>query len=169
MEFEQLYQELARGAEVVQALVAGMPPGEARFRPAPDVWSVLEVICHLYDEEREDFRQRLDIILHRPDQPWPPIDPAGWVTARNYQARDLAEMLDSFLAERTQSLIWLRGLSTPNWDAVYTARFGPITAGDMFAAWVAHDALHLRQLVELKWAKVVSLATPYKVQYAGDW
>ena len=169
MQFERLYQELARGAEVVKALVAGMPPDEAQFRPTPEAWSVLEVICHLYDEEREDFRQRLDIILHRPDQPWPPIDPAGWVTARNYQARDLAEMLDGFLAERAKSLVWLQGLSTPNWDAKYVTRFGPITAGDMFAAWVAHDNLHLRQLVELKRAQVVNLAAPYEVGYAGDW
>jgi hypothetical protein len=28
----------------------------------PGKMSTLEVVCHLYDEEREDFRQRLDLI-----------------------------------------------------------------------------------------------------------
>jgi hypothetical protein len=83
-----------------QTLVAGMTLAEARTRPAPESWSALEVICHLCDEEREDFRQRLDIILHRPQEPFPPIDPQGWVTTRHHNERDLAEMIDNFAAER---------------------------------------------------------------------
>ena len=169
MQFETLYQELACGAEIVGKLVTGVTQAEARSRPNPESWSVLEVVCHLVDEEREDFRQRLDIMLHRPDEPWPPIDPKGWVTGRKYNDRDLAEMLDRFVAERGQSLAWLRGLAAPNWEAEYLAPFGPIKAGDMLAAWVAHDNLHMRQLVELRRSRVVHLTEPYDVQYAGDW
>ena len=72
MQFEILYQELADGAEIVRQLVTGITWVEARARPEPESWSVLEVVCHLYDEEREDFRQRLDIMLYRPDDKWPP-------------------------------------------------------------------------------------------------
>jgi hypothetical protein len=39
----------------------------------------------------------------------------------------------------------------------------------MFAAWVAHDLLHSRQLVELHWAWVNLQAGGYPVGYAGDW
>src|SRR5512137_697530 len=99
MQFETLYQELARGAEIVSKLLGGITPAEARLKPDPESWSMLEVVCHLYDEERHDFRQRLDIILHRPHEPWPPIDPAGWVTARQYNNRELTEALDGFVAE----------------------------------------------------------------------
>jgi hypothetical protein len=169
MQFETPYQELALGAEIVSRLLAGITPAEARFKPDPQSWSMLEVVCHLYDEERQDFRQRLDIILHRPQEPWPPIDPAGWVTARQYNNRELAEALDGFVAERARSLTWLKGLSAPNWEAEYAAPFGPIKAGDMLASWVAHDHLHTRQLVELKRARIISLAQPYGVRYAGEW
>lgn len=169
MLFEVLYQELARGVDSIRMLVAGMTPDEARSRPSPESWSALEVICHLYDEEREDFRQRLDIMLHRPHEPLPPIDPEGWVAARQYNQRDLAEMLDNFAAERAQSLAWLKGLSAPNWEAKYMTPFGSMKAGDMFAAWVAHDNLHIRQLVELRRSRLVSLAAPYDVGYAGEW
>lgn len=169
MQFEILYQDLARGAEIIRALTAGVTQTEARFKPNPDEWSILEVVGHLYDEEREDFRQRLDIILHRPTDKWPPIDPAGWVTARGYNERDLTENLANFLAEREKSLTWLQSLAAPNWEAEYVAPFGLIRAGDMLAAWVAHDTLHTRQLVELKHSRLLNLVEPFDVRYAGEW
>lgn len=169
MVFEVLYQELARGVDTIRLLVAGMTEAEARSRPSPEAWSVLEVVCHLYDEEREDFRQRLDIILHRPDEEFPPIDPEEWITARQYNQRDLAEMLGNFAAERARSLAWLNQQAASNWDTEYTNEFGSLKAGDMFAAWVAHDNLHMRQLVELRRSRLLSLTTPYDVEYAGAW
>jgi hypothetical protein len=39
----------------------------------------------------------------------------------------------------------------------------------MVASWVAHDVLHMRQLVELTWAWTTRLVAPYKVNYAGTW
>lgn len=169
MQFEIIYQELAQGGEIVRQLVRGITPAEAHRRPDPDSWSMLEVVCHLYDEEREDFRQRLDIILHRPAEAWPPIDPVGWVTRRKYNERDLAEMLANFLEERERSLAWLRGIADANWEAEYSAPFGTIRAGDMLAAWAAHDNLHARQLVELRRDRMVRIGEPYGVRYAGEW
>ncbi len=169
MQSEILYQHLAHGAEVIHALIMGVTQTEACIRPEPKSWSILEVVCHLLDEEREDFRQRLDIILHRPADKWPPIDPTGWVTARQYNERSLSETLDSFLAEREKSLSWLRSLKTPDWEAEYTAPFGTVEAGDMLAAWTAHDILHTRQLVEIRYSRILSLAEPFDVRYAGDW
>lgn len=169
MAFEMMMEELAHDTERVSSLVSGLSMAEARVRPDPDSWSVLEVVCHLLDEEREDFRPRLDIALHRPDDRWAPIDPVGWVSARRYNEQDLAERLALFVDERVRSVAWLNGLVAPDWDAAYEAPFGPIRAGDLLASWVAHDNLHLRQLVELQRARVVAIADPYSVRYAGDW
>ena len=44
-----------------------------------------------------------------------------------------------------------------------------MTAGDMFSSWVAHDLLHLRQLVELQYTYTVQTVQPYAVIYAGEW
>jgi len=164
-----LRRELAYGVEIVRQLVAGVSEAEARFKPTPETWSILEVVCHLYDEEREDFRPRLDIALHRPEEKWPKIDPAGWVTTRKYNDRDLVQALDGLLTERESSLTWLHGLSEPNWEAEYAAPFGPIKAGDLLASWVAHDNLHTRQLVELRRSRLLGMVAPYRVKYAGDW
>jgi hypothetical protein len=169
MRLEVLRRELAQGAETIQGLVAGVSPAEARVRPTPDAWSILEVVAHLLDEEREDFRPRLDHVLHRPQETWASIDPAGWVTARGYNDRELAATLSAFLTERERSLAWLAGLGAPDWSRVYQASFGPITAGDLAASWAAHDLLHSRQLLELRHARLLALAAPHRTQYAGDW
>ena len=164
-----LRRELAYGVEIVRQLVAGVSQAEARFKPTPETWSILEVVCHLYDEEREDFRPRLDIALHRPEEKWQKIDPSGWITTRKYNDRDLVQTLDGLLTEREESLSWLHGLSAPNWDAEYPGPSGPIKAGDLLASWVAHDNLHTRQLVELRRSRLLAMVAPYSVRYAGDW
>jgi hypothetical protein len=170
MDLHTLITQMSGDAERIAALVAGVSNEQARWKPTPVDWSILEVVNHLYDEEREDFRARLNLILHDPEHPWSPIDPQGWVTARRYNERDLAESLANFLGERQQSVTWLRSLETPNWETAVPAPWGgAITAGEMMAAWVAHDLLHLRQLVELQWAHVQRLVAPFATEYAGDW
>jgi hypothetical protein len=169
MQFEQLRAELERNGETIQKLLGGITPEEARHKPAPDSWSMLEVICHLYDEEREDFRRRLDILLRGTGEAWPPINPVGWVTERDYLQQDFEGMLGKWVAERGRSLAWLDGLADPDWEALTTNQLGSLRAGDMLAAWVQHDTLHMRQLVELTHARVLEITAPYDGAYAGEW
>jgi hypothetical protein len=169
MNLDQLTIRMANNAQTIRHLTIEVAEDQARWRPDPDSWSILEVINHLCDEEREDFRVRLDIILHRPEQAWPGINPEGWVSERQYNRRDLEPSVTEFLRAREESLIWLKGLSDVDWQATYDAPFGRITAGDMFASWVAHDLLHLRQLVELHWAHTLQQVQPHQVDYAGTW
>jgi hypothetical protein len=154
---------------MIASLVGGVTQQQAQVRPSPDEWSILEVIAHLYDEEREDFRTRLEIMLFRPQEPLPPIDPQGWVRQRGYNQKDLHQTLNDFLIEREKSLVWLRSLDQPDWEAVYTNAYGSMKAGDMLAAWTAHDQLHMRQLVELRRKRLEGLCLPYDLSYAGDW
>ncbi len=162
-------KQLANQADSIRSLCGGISEAQARWKPEADSWSMLEVINHLYDEERQDFRAHLDDLLHRPDEPWRALDPQGWVSQRRYNERDLEQSLSNFLREREQSLVWLKDLSAPNWQAACPTPFGQISAGDVFAAWAAHDLLHLRQLIELHWAYTVQAAQPYGVRYAGEW
>lgn len=170
MDAKQLVAFLDEHAHTIQALTRGISTEQARWRPDAESWSILEVINHLYDEEREDFRARLEKILFHPDEEWAPIHPGAWVTERAYNARELETSVNNFLNERENSLVWLKRLDAPNWDASVRRADGfEVKAGDMFAAWVAHDVLHLRQLVELHYALVKQATLPYDVGYAGDW
>lgn len=170
MKLDEMISQMSLQAERIRALVEGVSDEQARWRPDAESWSILEVVNHLYDEEREDFRVRLDLLLHRPDEVAPPIDPQGWVTERTYNQRELAASLGNFLAERQRSLDWLRGLGAPDMAAEVRMPWGAIYhPGDMAAAWVSHDLLHLRQLVELHWAWTQRAVAPYDAAYAGEW
>jgi len=164
---EEAMALLARNAEIV-ARLAACPEEQARWRPAPDRWSVLEVVNHLLDEEREDFRLRLDLLLHDPSREWPKIDPQAWVTQRGYNECDPAESLAGFLAERRASLQWFADLRAPDWSLSRShPPFGDIHAGDLLVAWLRHDLVHIRQLVNLLAEHEKARGLPYRTDYAG--
>ena len=171
MDLEHLVSRMDASARAIQALVAGASAVQWKWRPDSASWSLLEVINHLADEEVEDFRARLDSTLNRPGTSWPPTDPAGWVTGRKYNEQDPDRSVRRFMAARASSLVWLRSLGAPDWAVETMAPWGSIiNAGDVTAAWVAHDLLHTRQLVELQWAYTTRIVVaPYKVAYAGEW
>jgi hypothetical protein len=167
---DEVVARLASNAEVFRHLLSGVREEQAGWKPAPEKWSLLEVVCHLADEEREDFRQRLDLTLHRPGESWPPIDPGGWVVDRGYARRKLDVAVADLLAERTRSVDWLRGLAHVQLDAAYAhPTIGVLTAGDLLASWLAHDLIHIRQLTRLHYEYFQSRAAPCSVAYAGPW
>lgn len=161
--------QLSAHRQVITSLLSDISAEQARWKPTPVDWSMLEVINHLADEEREDFRARLHATLTNADGPWPPTDPEGWITERAYNQRDLQQSLQQFLAERAESLAWLQPLDGANWDTTYQHPRRPISAGDLLVSWVAHDVLHMRQLVELRWAYLITQIGSYQIDYAGDW
>lgn len=169
MEFKTLYQELQNSTEMIRALLSGITQQEAQVKPNPDSWSILEVVCHLHDTEREDFREHLDFILHRQSEEYHAIDPQAWITERNYNQQNFVEMQDKFFTERQKSLNWLKEISDAEWDITYTSEYGSLSAGEMFSCWVAHDNLHCRQFVELRRARIEDITKPYPIEYAGDW
>lgn len=170
MDLQWAHTQLTANATTITHLFENVSVEQARVKPDPQSWSMLEVINHLYDEEREDFRARLDFLLHRSDNAWPPTDPAGWVTARVYQQRDLHQSIANFNAERQQSLQWLQSLESPDWTQSRRHPSGfVLQAGDLLASWVAHDLLHIRQLIELRYHLTTQEAEPYSLLYAGDW
>jgi DinB superfamily len=154
---------------MIRALLSGITQEEAQIKPNPESWSILEVIYHLHDLEREDFREHLDFILHRQNEEWHVIDSQRSVTERNYNDQDFQAMQEKFFAERQKSLDWLVEMSNSDWDITYTSQYGSVSAAEMYSCWVAHDNLHLRQLVELRRHRIEAMTKPYPIEYAGDW
>lgn len=130
---------------------------------------MLEIVCHLYDEEREDFRARTRHVLDTPLEALTPIDPVGWVVERQYMQQEYAAMLGKFLEERQQSVTWLQSLQSPSWDNAYIhPKFGPLTAKMFLTNWLAHDYLHIRQIDRLKHQYLEHISGE-KLDYAGGW
>jgi hypothetical protein len=167
MLFETLYAELSNSTDTIRSLLNGITQEEAQRKPNAESWSILEVICHLHDTEREDFREHLDFILHRQDEKYHVIDPQDWITSRKYNEQDFNEMKEKFFTERSKSLEWLKGIPNSDWDITYTSEYGSVSAGEMFSCWIAHDNLHIRQFVELRRHRIESITKPYPLEYAG--
>ncbi|MCB9184115.1 MAG: DinB family protein [Flavobacteriales bacterium] len=169
MDHAHLIHQLDRHAAVFEALFHGLTAAEARWKPAPEKWGLLEVVCHLRDEEREDFRARVNHILSTPEAPMPAINPVEWVTSRRYAEQDLSAVLKDFLAERRASVAWLRGLNDAPWTQAYQhPKVGPVRAQLILVNWVAHDLLHIRQINALRYGWLQSVSTE-PLDYAGTW
>jgi hypothetical protein len=155
---------------VLPPLLTMIPEEDARWKPASGNWSILEIVNHLLDEETRDFRARLESTLCDPAGPWPAIDPEQWAIEGRYNERNLTESISRLVAERGNTLQWLRWLREPDWSLAYQhPTLGPLTAGSLLASWAAHDALHLRQLAKRLYEMSARDAGEHSVAYAGEW
>lgn len=172
MKLDSVIARMVCVPHAIGALVSGMSAADARFKPPSGAWSIVEIVNHLVDEEREDFRVRLRSTLETPAKPWPPNDPEAWARDRKYRDRDLGESLASFERERAESIAWLRSLREVDWTRAYIhPKAGPISAGDLLVSWAAHDALHVRQIAKrmFELAGRDGAAEGFSTRYAGEW
>lgn len=164
-----LIEELNRNISVFEKLLSGLNKNEYLWKQSENKWCLLEIICHLYDEEREDFRSRVKHILENPGLQMKPIDPVGWVKERNYITKDFNEVLSKFLEERKISVNWLMNLENPDWNKIHIhPKLGEMSAKMILTNWVAHDYLHFRQIIKLKYDYLKS-ESGESLDYAGNW
>jgi hypothetical protein len=139
------------------------------FKPSPDKWSMLEIVCHLKDEEVEDWRTRIKCQLETPGSVPPPIDPVSWVKDRKYIEQDFGKTTGAFLNARQESIAWLQSLDNPQWDNFYMHQnLGPLSAKFFLCNWLAHDYLHLRQMTWTKF-EYHRQKSEVDLSYAGNW
>ncbi len=170
MNAKKLIESLRRFPLCLEPLIMSLSVEDARWKPATGQWSVLEIVCHLRDEESQDFRTRLRLTLQDPQAVWPSIDPPRAAVDRRYNEDSLPAALRSFLAERQQSIAWLQSLSAPDWDCFHVhPQLGKFSAGDLLAAWSAHDWLHLRQVSKRLFEQAAEQAGRFSTRYAGEW
>ncbi len=170
MNFAKLVVSLERFGNALPSVLVGIDADDACWQPEDHAWSLVEIVAHLVDEETRDFRPRVASTLADPNVAWASIDPEGWARLEAYRDRDLATQLEQFVHVRRESVKWLRGLVHPDWDQAYEhPRFGSIRAGDLLAAWVAHDALHLRQIAKRMYQLAEHAAAEYGTGYGGEW
>ena len=165
--FDRLVDQHAAFPRVVVALVEAVDDTVLRARESEERWSPLEILAHLLDEEREDFRPRAQAAAAgRPITTG--IDPAGWVTQRAYNGKDPAQVVRDWVAEREMSCAWLRALAVADLEtALEHPRLGRMRCGDFVAAWRLHDLLHLRQLATALAVLTARQLEGWRIDYAG--
>ena len=169
MDHNQIIKSLASNVTIFSDFLNNKSKEEYLWRPAPEKWCLLEIVCHLYDEEREDFRTRVRFTLENPDHQPPSINPLGWVTERKYIEQDYDFMVGKFLKERKISIDWLKSLKDPQWNNFYEHPvLGALSAEHFLVNWLAHDIFHFRQFIRLQY-EYVKFTSGNDLTYAGAW
>ena len=160
-------RELARFPALLDSVVSELAPEGWRARPAPTEWAPVEIVCHLRDEEAEDFGARVRVILDGGGA-FTPIDPERWAVARRYRDANPDEALAAFRDLRAANLAMLADVAPPRLTATGESPSGLRLSGvDLLVAWVAHDGLHLRQLVGTLTRRWADRWAPLRADYAG--
>ena len=169
MKHQKIIQELSRNKDIFNGLLKGLSKEEYLWKFDTNKWCLLEIVCHLFDEEREDFRTRTKLVLQDPKLPLPSFDPTDWPQDRAYIQQNYNDKVFSFLNERDQSIDWLQSLKDPQWTNAYQhPKFGAMSASLFLANWLAHDYLHIRQILTLKYKYLEQLSRE-SLNYAGAW
>lgn len=159
--------DLARLPPALHALLDGVDAAMWRERPAPAEWSPVEIVCHLRDEETDDFGARVRVIADR-GSAFAAIDPARWPQERAYRDADPTAALAALGERRAATLALLERLAPERLrHAVPHPRLGTLSGLDLLAAWVTHDRLHLAQLAATLARLGARRWAPLRAEYAG--
>lgn len=160
-------RELARLAPLLDVLTGDLDAATVCTRPTPGEWAPIEIVCHLRDEDHEDFGARLRAVLDG-QSAFLPIAPERWVDERRYREAELARTLDDLRTRRADNLALLASISPEHLRAaVAHPRLGPLSGMDLLVAWVAHDRLHVRQLAGTLARLWANRWAPLNAEYAG--
>jgi hypothetical protein len=110
IDYTSIVRELCNNSSVFEGLLSNKSKKNYTWKVDESKWNLLEILCHLRDEEVEDFRTRTRYALEQRIKTFPPIDPEGWVKERNYAHENYERVLGDFIKERENSLNWLHSL-----------------------------------------------------------
>jgi hypothetical protein len=139
-------QVQAATAKKLERLIKGVPAAKLRKRPAPDRWSVNEILAHLSETEIVGgFRMRL--ILGAPGTPIVAFDQDAWVVSGHYDKRDARKSLEQFRVLREGNLRLLKSLTAEQWKHFgMHAERGQETIERIAAMFAGHDLNHIEQI-----------------------
>lgn len=169
MTLDDHIKQLEKNKTIFFSLLNDATENEYLFRAEPNQWNMLEIICHLLDEEREDFKTRLHNVLNTPELAPPSIAPVEWVKSRDYVNQNFEETTIQFLLERDKSISYLSELKDAKWENGYEyGNYGRVTGRFFLSNWLAHDYLHIRQITRLKY-DYLAKSSGISIDYAGTW
>jgi hypothetical protein len=151
--------------EILRGLMIELTEEDARWKPAPDRFSIAEVLAHLSHSEGHCYRMRLDRFLAETRPEFEPDDAQMYLEL--YKDADPEDAFDHFEEQRKNSVESLRGLSAGAGDRVALHKeYGDITLSQMLNEWALHDLGHIRQIAELARArKYAAGAGPMAASY----
>ncbi len=137
---------LAATPKRIERLLGRASASRLRKRPAPDKWSVAEILAHLADVEIV-VGWRVRLILGAPGTPIQAFDQNSWVEACHYDKRSPRESLAQLRAVRAANLALYKSLSPEQWKHYgMHAERGQESVEHIVSMIAGHDLNHLQQI-----------------------
>ncbi len=130
----------------LERLIKGVTTAKLRKRPAPDKWSVAEILAHLADAEIV-IGWRMRSILGAPGTSVQAFDQDAWATAGRYEKRDPRKSIELHRALREANLALLQSLSPEQWKhfGQHSER-GQESIEHIVRMIAGHDVNHIHQI-----------------------
>ncbi len=153
---------------ILRGLMCELSHEDAHWKPAPDRFSVAEVLAHLSHSEGHCYRMRVDRFL---EEEMPEFEPdEAQMYLELYARADAEDSFDDFEEQRETNVEFLRTL--PSGAGERRARHreaGEVTLQQMLHEWAMHDLGHIRQIAELvrarkHWKSAGPLGEFYRLQ-----
>jgi hypothetical protein len=140
-------------AKKLERLIKGVPASKLRKRPAPEKWSVGEILAHLADSEIV-VGWRLRQILGAPGTPIQAYDQDSWAAAGHYAKRDPRKSAEQFRIVREANLALLKSLAPEQWKhhGMHAER-GVESIEHIVRMIAGHDINHTNQVERIVAAK----------------
>jgi hypothetical protein len=136
----------------LKAALEGVPKKVVQWTPAPGKWSILEIVCHLRDMEKDAYLARYRRILAEDTPALPDIDGDVLSLERDYGSAKLSEVMRDWARLRKESLALLRTVKGDQWlrRGVHEVA-GSLSMEDFLRRHaVGNDQAHLGQIDAIK-------------------
>ncbi|MGE5071913.1 MAG: DinB family protein [Anaerolineae bacterium] len=131
---------------VLQGLTAGLSAEQWKHEPTSEDWSIIEIVSHLRDTEREVHQAQIETLRSDPQPFVPRPDAAVWAKQRHYLGEDGPRAVADFAAARLQTLQEIANVDADLWNrSARHAIFGPTNFGEVVGFMADHDRLHIQQ------------------------
>jgi len=121
-----------------------------RLHPVQGEWSLLEILCHLRDVEREVNLRRFETLSDKQNPFIPGVDSDRWAVERKYNEQDDTRVLSEICFNREKLLDIVSSYSQEEWhQPVRHSFFGSTTRLELAQFMAAHDRTHLQQMVRI--------------------
>ncbi len=127
-------------------LIKGVSSAKLRKRPAPEKWSVAEILAHLAEVEIV-IGWRMRSILGAPGTPVQAYDQNAWVISGHYEKRDPRKSVELHRVVREANLALLKSLSPEQWKQYgQHAERGQESIEHIVRMVAGHDINHIHQI-----------------------
>ena len=140
---------LAKTPQLLETLLSDLPVEPLHWKPAPDRWSISEVLAHLSALEAV-YADRVRRMTAEDSPALAKYDLDGAKARQDYSRGSGAENLAQFTSLRRSTVARLTSLpASAGARTGVHSELGTITLAHMLNEWASHDLGHLRQIEEL--------------------